>query len=1702
MNIRILSVLLSMTFSSLGYASPVQFEDKSDKLGFTRGTETWGIAWGNLNGDKWPDIWNSGHRDFPRMYRNTGDGDFDDVTMIYDVNMNGYWIGNTQFDVHGGAWGDYDNDGDDDIIVGDENELFINNTDSGGYFTKSSLLTAQNYSAWNNTDSDRALESDVSCNGQYILLFDLDANGDLEEICGDEGTFPKSVTGASSSLIPAIGLSNDAALGDFNNDLRTDIVVTRGALRPAGASKINDNRIEAWFRAGTGTSFTFSAPGEVKFLVDGKYGGAFDLEQEFVLNTNGPNTADSDRGVSIRYSSQTGLWTVSDTDNRAAYVRVIAENTVSDPVMNGLQTADEPQATMYGVNTASGIEWVSGIGLSGLKSCVSVVAADFDNDMDLDLYMACRDGVENLANRYFDNQGDGTFVEVQSHGAEGPIGAGIQFGLSDSVITADYDVDGFMDLAVSNGLLFWPYSFGGPDTLIRNKGNGNHWIQMDLVGTTSPRAAIGAKVYVTAGGVIQLREQSGGYHRWSQNHTRIHFGLAANTTVDQVRIEWPSGQVDTFNNVTADTLYTATEGGSLNVVGAGTPVHVTFQPGDECGQPVYTPTLGPAMLIWRECGTDNWRMRAKGGLGRLTEGRVQMAVGQIVGDSNFGYVNPISAGAGDIVDNSVAAIIDFSIGVQQDIGNSKGINFSTAGQSRTCFTLEGNDFEQVYLGNTGKRINVPFDLTTLGPCVLDFDGDGLTDDVDLDDDNDGVPDINDAFPYNPNESVDSDGDGVGDNADVFPNDPTESVDSDNDGVGDNADAFPNNPNETADSDGDGVGDNADAFPNDATETTDTDGDGIGDNSDIDADNDGITNAAEFVAGQPSDQLLDDFETNQGWATNPFNTDTATTGQWEVANPEATSSSGYAMQLNNTTSGSNALVTQAAAGSGAGTYDIDNGVTSALSPSINLPAGVTTLKFNYYFAHRSNASSADFFRVSIRSGTNQQTILSQLGNGTNRAASWTAFSVDVSSYAGQTIRLLVEAADAGSGSLVEAAVDDISISVTTLSSNDADGDGVVNENDLDSDNDTIPDVVEAGLIDADGNYLVDDLINDQGSVTTPPDSDGDGIPDFLDVESNNAANDGTAYDIDTTVNAALDTNGDGMIGSADSNGGVDADSDGIDDSVDTNPNQPGGGPAPTDSDGDGVPDTEDAYPNDVTRTVPSVSVADVTVLENAGNALLSVDLSTLPRKPASIVISTTDDSALSGSDYTAVNMTLTYAIGETSKSVLIPIIEDATPEATESFTVDLSGPSNLTLATSTATVTIQDNDSSTVTDACFEPVYDRSTEKGVFIWKLCDGSGEWRMRVTGGGDNNGVFYDGYIESVGGLTYTEYSFEPNDVIDNTNPDILSYAMKVWGGGEDGLNFVPAADACLTTTAPNVPIYLGQNRIMVDSPFNLTTLAACDVVPPSAECGEPAYDLATEQGIFLWKDCVTGQWEVRLSGGGDPGGVFAGGKVTSDTGFTNLTTVSLEGGDIVDNVTNINEIIYELRVWNAAQDGFGFTPSAANACFIQDSTLPVYLGEGKQLVTAPLNLDTLASCNIAPEPAECGQPVYDNATDPGLYLWKDCSAAGPDAQWLLRVVGGGLSWSPYSGYLTSTNPVTATGVLLEPSGDTIDATLGDNGLDYILSVANKGVDGIDITIPANSTTCFDLEVMPVGAQMYVGRDKLLKTTAFNLEDLGACQ
>ena len=151
-----------------------------------------------------------------------------------------------------------------------------------------------------------------------------------------------------------------------------------------------------------------------------------------------------------------------------------------------------------------------------------------------------------------------------------------------------------------------------------------------------------------------------------------------------------------------------------------------------------------------------------------------------------------------------------------------------------------------------------FDPLNSTSMPSDNDEDGLCDSIDPDDDNDGYADEFDEFPHDAGEWVDTDSDGIGDNADE---------DDDDDGVLDDDDAFPTNNAEWNDLDGDGLGSNADtdddgdgvldendAFPMNATEWADFDGDGLGDNADTDDDDDGVLDEDDAFPLSPAESV--------------------------------------------------------------------------------------------------------------------------------------------------------------------------------------------------------------------------------------------------------------------------------------------------------------------------------------------------------------------------------------------------------------------------------------------------------------------------------------------------------------------------------------------------------------------------------------------------------------------------------------------------------------------------------------------------------------------------------------------------------------------------------------------------------------------------------------------------------------------------------
>jgi carboxypeptidase T len=192
----------------------------------------------------------------------------------------------------------------------------------------------------------------------------------------------------------------------------------------------------------------------------------------------------------------------------------------------------------------------------------------------------------------------------------------------------------------------------------------------------------------------------------------------------------------------------------------------------------------------------------------------------------------------------------------------------------------------------------------------------------------------------------------------------------------------------------------------------------------------IGKQAQYCGGAPTTTIFfDNFETNQGWAANQGGTDTATTGRWERGDPEATTSSG-AKQLGTTVSGVNDLVTGRLAGGAAGDNDVDGGTTSIQSPAIQLPnASNLTLTASAYLANGSNSSTADFLRVRVVGPTTSAIVYQRLGSATNVNGAWAPISGSLQAFAGQMVRIVIEAADASTASLVEAGVDDVRLTRT-------------------------------------------------------------------------------------------------------------------------------------------------------------------------------------------------------------------------------------------------------------------------------------------------------------------------------------------------------------------------------------------------------------------------------------------------------------------------------------------------------------------------------------------------------------------------------------------------------------------------------------------------------------------------------------------------
>lgn len=191
--------------------------------------------------------------------------------------------------------------------------------------------------------------------------------------------------------------------------------------------------------------------------------------------------------------------------------------------------------------------------------------ADFDNDGDLDLFVSS--GSDEV-NRLYRNSGDGTFfrdIDTELQGKR-VSATGAAWG--------DYDNDGALDLFVT--------SADGENSLYRNEGNSNNWVNIRCLGTISNAAGIGARVMAKANvdgrPLWQVREvsaQSGGGFS-GQNSVNVEFGVGEAPAIDSLVIDWPSGIRQVLTNLDVNEFYKVEEEEPVTSVADRTPLPETF----------------------------------------------------------------------------------------------------------------------------------------------------------------------------------------------------------------------------------------------------------------------------------------------------------------------------------------------------------------------------------------------------------------------------------------------------------------------------------------------------------------------------------------------------------------------------------------------------------------------------------------------------------------------------------------------------------------------------------------------------------------------------------------------------------------------------------------------------------------------------------------------------------------------------------------------------------------------------------------------------------------------------------------------------------------------------------------------------------------------------------------------------------------------
>ena len=469
----------------------------------------------------------------------------------------------------GSAWGDYDNDGDEDIVaVGtyQPHVLYRNNGD--GTFTNvaDQAGIADPRGGWGSLfadyDNDGFLDLYITRGGWSGA-----AENTLYHNNGD-GTFT-DVTHTAGVADPQSSFC--AAWADYDNDGFLDLYIADGVIGDGAANVLYRNNGD-----GTFTNIAESAgvanTGNSLGTAWGDYDkdGYIDLhvvnfgQSNVLYRNNGDGTftdVTSIAGMTLPVTDAFVTFFL-DVDNDADLDIFISNSGSFQAFIAGQITGAAPhdgdRQVLYRNNGDGTFTDVTRE--SGLYHAFGAMGANFgdiDSDGYLDIYLAT--GAPQMGrlerDALFRNNGDGTFTDATLALGLGNIGKG------HGVTFGDVDTDGDVDIYVPVGGAFigdqWHNLF------YQNTGTGNNWLTLKLVGVKSNRDGIGAKVTLRVGDSVIYREVSGGCGFGSTNSLSLEIGLGKHTKVDTLEIVWPSGQVDTHRNLSVNQKRVITEGKSL-----------------------------------------------------------------------------------------------------------------------------------------------------------------------------------------------------------------------------------------------------------------------------------------------------------------------------------------------------------------------------------------------------------------------------------------------------------------------------------------------------------------------------------------------------------------------------------------------------------------------------------------------------------------------------------------------------------------------------------------------------------------------------------------------------------------------------------------------------------------------------------------------------------------------------------------------------------------------------------------------------------------------------------------------------------------------------------------------------------------------------------------------------------------------------------